>query len=148
MKGFAFLLVVVIVAFSGCDSKGEPVAFGKACGLGNDGKSVEIKGFLADKGSVFCSNTGGRMECGLRFTERSGEKDGFNADIEVGSGANTIDELPRGYKPEDIKVRGDDGNEIDLAKQVTVTGKLSAYQSTESPSGIACFIQVYKIDQK
>lgn len=148
MKGFAFLLVVLIAAVSGCGSKGEPVEFGKACGLGNDGKTLEIKGFLADKGSVFCSNTGGRMECGLRFTEKAGEKEGFNADIEVGSGANTIDELARGYKPEDIKVRGDGGNEIDLSKQVTVTGKLSAYQSTEAPSGIACFIQVYKIDQK
>ena len=133
---------------AGCGSvEGEKMEYGKVCGLGNDGKMVETSGFLADKGSVFCSNTSGRMECGLKFSAEAGGE-GFNADIAVGSGANSMDELPKGYKPEDIVVRGDDGNAIDLGKGVTVTGKLSAYQSTEAPNGVGCFIQVQKLVQK
>lgn len=149
MRFLGFLLLVFAVSLlAGCAVEGEKMEYGKVCGLGNDGKMVETSGFLADKGSVFCSNTSGRMECGLKFSGKAGDAEGFNADIAIGSGANTMDELPKGYKPEDIVVRGDDGNKIDLAKEVTITGKLSAYQSTEAPKGIGCFIQAQKIVQK
>lgn len=148
MKLVAFLFACLIAAaVSGCDTKGEPMAFDKVCGLGNDGKTVETKGVLSDKGSVFCSNTSGRMECGFRFSAESGGE-GFNADIAIGSGANSMDELSRGYKAEDIVIRGDDGNRIELGKPLTITGKISAYQSSEAPNGIGCFIKVYKIEKK
>ncbi len=148
MKVRSFLLVLVVSGLAGCAVTGEPMEYADVCKIENDGKYVETKGYLADKGSVFCSNRGGRMECGLRFSAKAGDKDGFNADIEVGSGSNTIDELPRGYKKEDIVVRGDNGGTIDLSKDVKVTGKLSSYQSQDAPGGIGCFIQVYKIEQK
>ncbi|HUF03474.1 MAG TPA: hypothetical protein VMM38_04790 [Aridibacter sp.] len=136
------------IACVGCDTKGEPVAYDKACSLGNDGRTIETKGFLDDAGGVFCSDTSGRMECGMKLKAKADDKTGFTADIALGSGANTMDELPRGYQKTDIVIRHNEGGVVDLGKEVTVTGKLSAYQSTEAPGGVGCFVKVYKIEQK
>lgn len=149
MKPFliASFLFLGIVSAS-CDTKGEPVAYDKACALGNDGKTIETKGFLDDAGGVFCSDTSGRMECGMKLKAKTDEKTGFTADIALGSGSNTMDELPRGYQKTDIVIRNNEGGVVDLGKEVTVTGRLSAYQSTEAPGGVGCFVKVYKIEQK
>jgi hypothetical protein len=142
----AFLFVAF--AFAGCDTKGVPTPFDQACALGNDKKTIETKGFLDDNGSVFCSNTGGRMECGFAFKKTLDGKKGFSADIAIGSGANSMDKLERGYKKENIVIRNNDGNVVDLGKEVTITGDLSAYQSDSEPSGVGCFVKVYKVEQK
>lgn len=140
-------VLLLALAGAGCDTKGEPVAYDQACSLGNDGRSIETKGYLDDVGSVFCSDTSGRMECGMKLKARSEDKTGFTADIALGSGANTMDKLERGYQRTDITIRNNEGNVVDLGKEVTITGTLSAYQSTEVPGGVGCFVKVYKIEQ-
>jgi hypothetical protein len=58
-----FLLGVLCVA---CAAKqGEPMAFPTTCHVEDDGKYVAITGYLTDGGSVYCSDTGGRMDCNL-----------------------------------------------------------------------------------
>ena len=82
---------------------GIPMEFSKACALENEKKVVEMNGFLSAAGSVFCSNRGGRMECGFKFTESPGAAKSISAYIEQGSGANTVDKLKSGYKREDVR---------------------------------------------
>ena len=116
---------------------GTPMEFSKACALENEKKVVEMSGFLRAAGSVFCSNRGGRMECSFTFTESPGAAKGISAYIEQGSGANTVDKLKSGYKREDIKIRDNAGNLINLADKIKLTGKLNV-----TPDLSVCFIDV------
>ena len=139
----ALILSFAAVMFAGCAVKGDPIEFSKACFVENDGKNFQITGVLSPRSSTLCSNRGGRMECPFDLTEAAGSEKKIGADIEVGSGANTVDEIPKGYKKEDLKIRDNAGNQIALGTdQVKVTGKLSV-----SPDAKACFMQVYKIEK-
>lgn len=140
-----YLLAVSIsvILFSACSTTGVPTEFGKACSPENEKKYIEVGGFLAERGSVFCSNTGGRMECGFDLLEALGSDKKLRVDIEQGSGANTVDKLERGYKKEDIKIRDNAGNLVNLGSdKVKVTGKMSIV-----PDGSVCFMQVGKIER-
>lgn len=142
MKKF-LLLTFAALAIAGCAVKGDPIELSKACAPDNDGKNFQISGTLFARSSVYCSNRGGRMECGLDLLESAGSEKRVGADIEVGSGANTIDEIKSSYKQEDLKVRDDAGNPVAIGKDpVKVTGRLSV-----SPDAKACFMQVYKIEK-
>ena len=121
---------------------GTPVEFSKACALENEKKIIAVSGFLRPAVSVFCSNHGGRMECGFTFAETADAKKGFSADIEQGSGANTVDKLKSGYRREDVKIRDSAGNVINLAEKVKLTGKMNV-----TPDLSVCFLQVTKIER-
>jgi hypothetical protein len=137
------LVFGALLLIAGCAVKGDPIELSKACVIENDGKNFQIGGVLAARSSTFCSNRGGRMECGFDLLESAGSEKKISADIEVGSGANTMDEGPKSYKKEDLKVRDNAGNPIALGTDpVKLTGKLSV-----SPDAKACFMQVYKIER-
>lgn len=141
---------VAAVAFAGAlllaacsqPEPGTPVEFSKACALENEKKIIAVSGFLRPGVSVFCSNHGGRMECGFTFAETADAKKGFSADLEQGSGANTVDKLKSGYRREDVKIRDSAGNVINLAEKVRLTGKMNV-----TPDLSVCFLQVTKIDR-
>lgn len=99
---------------------------------------------MNDKGGVFCSNIGGgSVRCGFKFKETlEAEKDSMSADIERGTRSNNVEKLTSGYKREDIKIRDNDGNAINLLDKVKVTGKLSVVPGSER-----CFITVSKIEK-
>jgi hypothetical protein len=143
MKTGLAILLVCSALYLGCAVKGDPIEISKACVVDNDGKNFEVKGVLSQRGSVFCSNTGGRMECGFDLLEKPGSETKLRVDIEQGSGADTVDKLESGYKKEDIKIRDDSGKQVALdTDPVKLTGKLSV-----SPDAKACFMQVYKIER-
>lgn len=141
-------LIFAAALISSCSVTGEPIEFSKACAIENDGKTFEVKGVLAEQGrSVYCSNTGGRMECGFDLLESAGSQNRLRIDIEQGSGANTVSELASGYKKEDIKIRDNSGSEIALDKDVVkLTGKISVAPAAPGGQGV-CFIQVRKIER-
>ncbi|MBI2687159.1 MAG: hypothetical protein HYX27_12650 [Acidobacteria bacterium] len=119
-----------------------PMEFVSVCAAENEKKTVEVTGYIDDGGRVFCSNHGGRMECGFRFTQNPGEKKGFSAEIQQGSGANAVEKLPSGYTRADLKIRDDNANPINLANKVKITGKISV-----TPDLSVCFVTVTKIVQ-
>jgi hypothetical protein len=67
----------------------------------------------------------------------------MGADIEVGRSANTVEELAKNYKREDIKIRDHQGNVINLAEKVKLTGKLTVVPGSER-----CFMTVTKIEKQ
>ncbi len=150
MKKLLFLMALSItIMMIGCAAPtGEPVEYSKVCEPGNDTKTIETKGFLDEAGGLFCSNTSGRMECGFKLKDdlKKDEK-GFTADISTSGGSNAMDKPERGYTKSDLKVYGNDGNQIDLSKQVTVTGKVSVVKDATDPNGGVCFMKVYKVEQ-
>ena len=139
--GFAFLVV-------GCsDPTGVPTEFANACAPDNEKKYLEVSGVLEQRGSVFCSSTGGRMECGFDLLEAPGSEKKLRVDIEQGTGANTVDKLERGYKKEDVKIRDNSGNVINLGSdKVKLIGKMSIAPPSGNSQGV-CFMQVSKIER-
>jgi hypothetical protein len=146
MKTFSSLVILALLLIAaGCGSRpttGVPTEFSKACAAENEKKYLEVSGFLDDKGGVFCTNRSGRMECSFSFRESpTGEKK-MSAYIQTGSSANSVEELAKGYKREDVKIRDNAGNVINLADKVKVTGELN---TTGDPN--ICFINVTKIEK-
>jgi len=143
-KAIAIVLLASTSLLAACVTVGVPTEFSKACGVDNEKKIIEVSGVIAERGkSVFCSNTGGRMECGFALLESEGSDKTFNVDIEQGSGANTVDKLEKGYKKEDVRIRDNAGNQIEPGRdKVKVTGKMSV-----EPAMNVCFMQVYKIER-
>lgn len=146
-----YLISMAVVAMalmgSGCATTGVPVAFGSACDAANDGKTLEVPGFLQPRTSIYCSYRGGRMECPFDFVEAVGSEKKITADIATGSGANTVDEIPKGFKKEDLKVRDNAGSQVAFGTdQVKLTGKMMIAPAAPGGQGV-CLMQVYKIEK-
>ena len=137
---FSFALLAMACA----EPAGVPVEYSKACAAENDKKQIEVSGFLSDRGGVFCSNIGGgSVRCGFGLTETpNAEKITLSADIERGTSANQVEELARGYKLADIKIRANDGNLISFNEKVKITGKLNFV-----PGSDRCYITVSKVEK-
>jgi hypothetical protein len=140
--------VLVLVTLTGCGgTTGVPTEFANACNPDNEKKYIEVGGVLAERGSVFCSSTGGRMECGFDLLEAPGSDKKLRVDVEQGSGANTVDKLERGYKKEDVKIRDNAGSPVALgADKVKLTGKMNVVAPVGNAEGI-CFMQVTKVER-
>ena len=145
---FAVASIFSIVLFvSGCGVNGEPVEFSKACDQANDGKYLQVSGVLSPRRSILCSNRGGRMECPFELLESAGSQNKMTADIEVGSGANTMDEVPSGFKKDELKVRDNAGNQLALESDMAkFTGKMMIAPAAPGGQGV-CLMQVYKIER-
>lgn len=144
----AIVAIIISICFlSACNTTGVPTEFANACAQDLDGKTLEVSGVLQPRTAIFCSNRGGRMECPFDFVETSGGDKKMAADIEVGSGANTLDEIPKGFKKEDIKVRDNAGNPVALGSdRVKLTGKMMIAPAAPGGQGV-CLMQVYKIEK-
>lgn len=147
MKAILVSALSTIFFVSACNTTGVPTEFANACAQELDGKTIEVSGILQPRSSVFCSNRGGRMECPFELVQTAGDKNYMTADIEVGTGANTVTEIPKGFKKEDLKVRDNAGNQITLGSdKLKLTGKMMI--AAAAPGGQAvCVMQVYKIER-
>ena len=144
--GIASVLLTLVFVV-GCGVNSEPVEFSKACDQSNDGRYLQVTGVLTPRSSVYCSNRGGRMECGMDLLEAVGSTNKMSADIEVGGGANTMDEVPSGFKKDDLKVRDNSGDQLKLGSDVAkFTGKMLIAPGAAGNPGV-CLMQVYKIEK-
>ena len=138
------LILTIIIGLAGCaEQKAVSVQYANVCDIANNTKFIETEGFLDDKGSLYCSNTSSRMECGFKLLNNQGDANGFSADIAVGSAENSIDEVKSGYKKSDLKVRDSSNKIIDLSKKVKVSGTMLIVKSTSD----VCLMQVKRIEQ-
>ncbi len=126
---------------AGCSKPAVEFELSKACVADNDGKYISTTGFLDDKGSIYCSNTGGRMDCSLDFIAAPGGERVFGAEIEQGSGSSEIEKFESGYKRDDLKIHDASGGLVKFSDKVRVTGKLSVVP------GSTCFMEIDKIEK-
>jgi hypothetical protein len=144
-KYISLALLFLCLAAAGCSSApGIPVEYANACSAENDKKNIEISGFLSPRRSVFCSNTGGGpVRCGVNLLEApDSAKDNLSADLVRGTSANNIEEIKGSFKTEDIKIHDNNGNIINLAEKVKVTGILN-----KIPNADQCYLTVSKIEK-
>lgn len=145
---FLSAIFAVTVFVSACNVVGEPVEYANACDVGNNDKYIQVSGILEEKGgSIFCSNTSGRMECGYSLLAKAGDKEGISVDLEVGGGANTADKPASGFKREDLKIRDNASQPVKLGDNVKITGKVTSVKDKTDPKGGVCYIKVYKIER-
>ena len=135
-----FLTGLILMACAG--KPAEQMAFPTKCNDADDGKYVAITGYLTDDGSVYCSNTGGRMDCNFTLTEKPDGGAKILASIAQGSGKSSVEEFKSSYKKEDLKIHDNSGGMVKIGDKVTLTGKFSVI-----PGGSSCFITVDKIDK-
>src|SRR5205809_7087156 len=118
-----FLFGILLVA---CAAKqGEPMAFPTTCNEADDGKYVAITGYLTDGGSLYCSNTGGRMECNFDLTEKPGGGAKIGASIAQGSGRSSGEEFGDSSQASELKLHDSSGGSVKAGDRVPLTGKLS-----------------------
>lgn len=139
-----FLLLIISLSAIGCDAKGKPTNYKDACNLENNDINIEVGGYINDGGSIYCSSTSGRYECGFDFLSDLNSQKGFSVSIKEGSSSNSVEKLESGYKKEDIKIHDDNGKIISLANKVTLTGKI---RTVKEPDEV-CYMKVYKIEVK
>jgi hypothetical protein len=137
------LIFITMFLIAACSSKpAEQIAFPSVCKAEDEGKYVQVSGYLRDGGSIFCSDTGGRMECSLELNEKPDGGAKLNVYIAQGSGSDSIEEFPSGYKKSDIKIHDHSGALLKLGDLVKVTGKYNAL-----PDGSHCFLDADKIEK-
>jgi hypothetical protein len=147
MRYIVAALAFSICLFTACNKTGIPTEFANACAQDLDGKTIEVSGILESRSSIFCSNYGGRMECPFDLVQSAGSENKIGADVEVGTGANSVTDIPKGFKKEDIKVRDNAGNQIALGTdKVKLTGKMLIAPAAPGGQGV-CLMQVYKIER-
>ena len=144
---FTLVLIGSCCLFAACNKTGTPTEFGKACDPANDKKVLEVTGYLDDGGSLFCSNIGGGpVTCGLKLKQNAGDKEGIKIDIEAGTSANNIEKPSGSYKREDLKIRDNSGNVINLADKYRVTGTMHMAKGSGSSPDV-CYVTVTKIEK-
>ena len=147
MRSIVGIVLICICFVVACNTTGVPTEFANACAQDLDGKTLEVSGVLQPRTSIFCSNRGGRMECPFELVETAGSEKKITADIEVGTGANSVTEIPKGFKKEDLKVRDNAGNQIAFGTdKLKLTGKMMIAPGAAGNPGV-CLMQVYKIER-
>jgi hypothetical protein len=136
-----FLVGILLAACAG--KQAEQIAFPTVCKAEDDHKYYAITGYLTDDGSVFCSSTSGRLECGFTLTETQGGGAKLSSYIAQGSGSNSVEKFESGYKKSDIKIHDASGALINLGDKVKLTGDYNAV-----PDGSHCFLEVDKIEKQ
>jgi hypothetical protein len=136
--------ILISFLFLACGSKpAEQIAFPTTCKAEDDKRYVQFSGYVTDGGSVFCSNTGGRMECGFELTEKPDGGAKINVDIAQGSGSSSVEKFEGSYKKEDIKIHDRSGGLVKLGDNIQVKGKMNAL-----PDGSHCFFTVDEIEKQ
>jgi hypothetical protein len=137
------ILGICLMLLTACAGKqAEQIAFPTTCHDADDGKYVAITGYLTDGGSVYCSDTGGRMDCNFTLTEQPDGCAKILASIAQGTGKSSVEDFGSSYKKTDLKIHDNSGGMVKIGDKVTLTGKFSVI-----PGGSSCFITVDKIDK-
>lgn len=139
MKHLA-ILTIALMAVS-CTKQSTPVDLANACAADNEKKYISTTGFLNDGGSIFCSNTGGRMDCSLDLVASPGGARVLGAEIEQGTGSSEIEKFESGYKKDGLKIHDASGGLVKLGDKVRVTGEMSVVP------GSTCFMEIDKIEK-
>ena len=145
---FKITLIFIALSFASCgEYKGTPTEFAQICTTANHKQMIETQGFLTTSLSVLCSTKSGTEVCGLSLKQNPADEKGIPADVETGSGANTMDKLGSSYKKEDLKIRDNAGAVVLSVDKVKVTAEVFTQPNTLNPQETVCFLTVKKIEK-
>jgi hypothetical protein len=137
-----FIIIAIALLVVSCTKTATPVNLANACTADNEKKYLSTVGYLNDGGSIFCSNTGGRMDCSLDLVASPGGARVFGAEIEQGTGSSEIEKFESGYKKDDLKIHDANAGFVKLGDKIRVTGTMSVVP------GSTCFMEIDKIEKQ
>ncbi len=168
MRRFLFLFVASVVLLSfGCSSTPVPVEFAKACELQNDGKYLEVTGYLDNVGDLGCSGKqGGNMTCSLFFKKDANididtnkiisydlnPSEVFPTYVLLSDSANSLKKKEYAhFSKEQMEFITNDNSTITLKDKVKITGKARVWNDPtikDAAKSLSCSITVDKIEKQ
>jgi len=147
MKNYSLLTIIFATVFAvGCNYTGTPVEYANVCDKANDDKSVEVVGFLDNKGSAMCSSGYGHpMRCPIGFKDSLESERSISANIDKGTGSSSIDEYEKG---KGLKLKDDKGEFIERTQKVKIVAEVNVFDTPPTDgTTAACYMIVKKIEK-
>lgn len=145
MKKLLVLLLVGLFAAS-CDYKGKPVEYSGICNKENDKEYVEVVGFFKNNGSAMCSKRGNEpMRCPIWFVDTPDQPKPVMANIDLGSGASSIENV----EGKGLIIRDINKQDIGNSDKVKLTASVMTFDGPEDPNSkyAPCSMTVKKIEK-
>lgn len=135
-----FVVSLCVVTAWSCGVRREIVDFNDAC-TGKPNRIVAVKGYIA-KGNTTCVSNAGTRDCNLTLADTHRVRN-ILFTLKEGNGPNQIqthetDALTKAsvstFAADAVKVRGENGNVLDLEKMVVLSGKTTLLVSSSMAS--------------
>ncbi len=145
MKKYLMLTVIGLFA-AGCNYTGKPVEWARTCDKENDKQYVEIVGFFKNSGSAMCSRRGNEpMRCPISFVDKADQPKPINANIDLGSGASSVENVDG----KGLIIRDEKKEDIDNSQKVKITASVMVFDGPQDPNAnySPCALTVKKIEK-
>ena len=145
-------LLFALLGLAGCGDSTPTVAFAKVCVKELDGKTIATTGYLQAPFEALCrpaTRRGGTVTaCSFDLRDKPGGEARLSLNIEVGSGANRVDEARLKAKQGAAAIAAGDAKFLADKAQVRVTGALHAVPNSLKTDETICWLDVEKIERR
>lgn len=147
MNKIIIAIIIAVFTFTACGEKPIAVEYANLCQPENDKKTISVNGYLNTGTMMSYSTSGSSKTASLNFSaEPKGEKF-ILATFPVGTGSNEMEELPRGFKKEDLKLKTNDGATVGMNDKVRLTGIATTKSDALNAAVQPCYLKVTQIDK-
>lgn len=145
--------LLALTALCACGDSATTVEFAKLCVKELDGKTVATTGYLHAPFVTLCRSTtrrrsGTTTTCSFDLRDKPDGAVRVSLNIEVGRGANRVDEARMKAKQGAAAIADSDGKFLAEKAQVRVTGALHAIPNSVKPEETICWLDVEKIERR
>jgi hypothetical protein len=143
-------LLAAVIALAACGDSTPTVEFAKACVKELDGKTIATTGYLRAPFEGLCraGPRAGAKSCSFDLCDKPDGDARLSINIELGTGANRVDEAKLGAKQGAAAITASDGKFLAEKTQVRVTGALHAVPNALKSEEMICWIDVAKIERR
>ncbi len=143
-------LLAAVIALAACGDSTPSFEFAKACAKEHDGKTIATTGYLRAPFEGLCraGPRAGSKTCSFDLRDKPEGEARLSINIELGSGANRVDEAKLGAKQGAAAIAASDGKFLADKAHVRVTGALHAVPNALKPEETICWLDVAKIERR
>ncbi len=144
-------LVVASLALAGCGDSTPTVEFAKACVPDLDGKTIATTGTLHAPFAALCRTMRAgapKTTCSFDLRDKPDGDVRLSLNIEMGTGANRVDEAKLKAKQGAAAIAAADGKFLADKAQVRVAGVLHAVANSLRTGETICWLDVAKIERR
>jgi hypothetical protein len=146
------LLLLASLALAACGDSVTTVEFAKLCVKELDGKTIATAGYLHAPFATLCRSTtrrgGTTTTCSFDLRDKPDGEARVSLNVEVGSGANRVDEARLKAKQGAAAIAAGDARFLADKAHVRVTGALHAVPNSLKPEETICWLDVAKIERR
>lgn len=152
MRAAPPLSLFIAAALAACGDSTTTVAFAEVCKKELDGKTLATTGYFQAPFTALCRSTQRRAAtattCSFDLRDKPDGELRVSLNIEVGTGANRVDEAKLKAKQGAAAVSDASGKALAEKVRVRVTGALHAVPNSLKPEETICWLDVDKIERQ